>query len=165
MTINNNAQGNLRITSIFNPDGTGGTNGMAHSQNPAHDKEIFYNHFPHRTNQELFFHQALRARQAKLDKNEGGSFIFSPLPTFVYCGKRIETDFIILKDGITYIIEIDGDSHIGKLALDEKERTQPFEANGIWVYRIRCDQNSDIEWAHTAVDEALINLERIIKRR
>tara|TARA_B110000003_G_scaffold88619_1_gene90668 strand:+ start:350 stop:844 length:495 start_codon:yes stop_codon:yes gene_type:complete len=164
MTINIK-DSHLPITSLFHPDGTGGCNGLAHTQNPAHFKEQWVNHFPHRTEQEALFHKALKGFQKKIREAEGVSFIFSPLPVFSDCGRRIETDFLILKDKVALVIEIDGDSHSQKLAIEEKLRLDSFEENGFPILRINCSQESDIEWAHTAAEKALSRLEREIKRR
>ena len=150
------------INSIFDRNGVIESNGLAHTCNPAHLKPFWYNNYPHRSVQEVLFHKALRWRQTQLREDTFSSFIFSPLTTF-YGGHRIETDFQILKDTFTLITEIDGDSHREKLAIEEKERLETFEDNGFIIYRIRCDANSDMNWAYSSVDKALARLDKIIK--
>lgn len=155
----------LQITSIFHPEGPGGCNGLAHTLNPAHFKDQWVDRFPHRTLQEVLFHREIRNSQIEIKKELGVSFIFSPLPVFSDCGRRIETDFLLMKDKVTIIIEIDGDSHNQKLAVDEKIRLDSFEENGFPVMRISCSQDSGKEWAKSAAEKALNRLEREIKRR
>jgi hypothetical protein len=99
--------------------------GRAHPNNPAalpHDGC----HFRART--ETYFHDALK----------GVDVLFAPLPVFVKANalrRRVELDFLIIKDGITLIVEIDGGSHTER-PVDAQDRLIAFEQEGCHVFRV-----------------------------
>lgn len=70
---------------------------------------------------------------------------FAPLPVFVRGGadyKRIEPDFIIIKDGIFMMVEVDGDTVHHETPAEAHERTSMLAHEGAQVERVsasNCD--------------------------
>jgi len=88
-----------------------------------------------RSQQEINLYRAL--------KSLGVSF--APLPVFVRGGKdyrRIEPDFVILKDGIVMIVEVDGDTVHRETPAEAHDRTTMLAHEGAHVERVKasdCD--------------------------
>lgn len=64
----------------------------------------------------------------------------SPLPVFVRIGKaynRIEPDFIVVYKGLTFVVEVDGDSFHKELPAEADKRLIPLTYEGVEVRRIR----------------------------
>lgn len=146
---------------LLNENGTNGSNGMAHSDNPAH----YYNHwhagFPHRSKYEVIFHIALFKINKEIAKTKGPEhcFIFMPLPVAVsWKGQRIELDFVIFFKGRCIGIEVDGDSHIEKTHFEEEARLRPVKSAGIEIFRFRPDPKDDY-WAEEAVKSIFREIE------
>jgi len=91
-----------------------------------------------RSNPEICFYKALKAR----------GVAFAPLPVFVKGGKeysRIEPDFIIIQDGVTACIEIDGDTVHRETPSEAQARTRILSNDGVIVERFpasECDNDS-----------------------
>jgi hypothetical protein len=65
---------------------------------------------------------------------------FAPLPVFVRGGQdyqRIEPDFVILKDGIVLIVEVDGDTVHHELPAEAHARTTMLIHEGARIERVR----------------------------
>ena len=71
-------------------------NCFGHSQNPG---TIMHRNFRHRSLVETFITESLYQRQ----------FLFAPMPVFTNGSRRIELDFLIIKDGIAVGLEIDSE--------------------------------------------------------
>ena len=87
---------------------------------------------------EICFYKALKAK----------GVAFAPLPVFVKGGKeysRIEPDFIIIQDGVTACIEIDGDTVHRETPAEAQARTRILSNDGVIVERFsasECDNDS-----------------------
>lgn len=68
---------------------------------------------------------------------------FAPLPVFVRGGesyRRIEPDFVVLKDGIVMIVEVDGDTVHRETPLDAHNRTTMLVHEGAHVERVNASE-------------------------
>ncbi len=94
-----------------------------------------------RSQPEINLYQAL--------KKQGVSF--APLPVFVRGGKtyqRMEPDFIVIKNGITLQVEVDGDTVHTETPAEAQTRVAMLEDEGVFVHRIaasRCDTTEKAE--------------------
>jgi hypothetical protein len=64
----------------------------------------------------------------------------APLPVFVRIGKnynRIEPDFVIVRNGLTFVVEVDGDTFHRELPAEADKRLVPLTYEGVEVKRIR----------------------------
>lgn len=64
----------------------------------------------------------------------------APLPVFVRIGKaynRLEPDFIVIYKGLTFVVEVDGDSFHKELPSEADKRLIPLTFEGVEVRRIR----------------------------
>ena len=106
-----------------------------------------------RSQPEIFLYQAL--------KSLGVSF--APLPVFVRGGaeyKRIEPDFIIIKDGIVMIVEVDGDTVHQETPAEAHARTTMLVHEGVHVERIRASECDTLENAK----KCALNLMQVLKK-
>lgn len=93
-----------------------------------------------RSQQEIHLYKAL--------KSLGVSF--APLPVFVRGGntyKRIEPDFVILKDGIIMIVEVDGDTVHRETPAEAHARTTMLVHEGAHIERVRASECENQELA------------------
>ena len=153
------------LSHLYNPNGTRGANGFAHSKNLPHHLEYWFNYMPHRSAEEVQFHKALLRKNKIIEINKGKehTFTFWVLPTGIQRGReRIEVDFLILNQGQWIAIEIDGDSHLNKYHFDEELRLSNLRNNLLDIRRVRPD-HLDPHWAYTEVDLLFNYLE--IKRK
>ncbi|MFX3637064.1 MAG: DUF559 domain-containing protein [Candidatus Pristimantibacillus sp.] len=96
----------------------------------------------------LFFRSQLEINLYKAFKRCG--VLQMPLPVLLQGGKeyfRIEPDFVILKEGITYIVELDGDATHAKRQKEDYEKDQMFKRQGFMVFRRRAQDCSTEEGA------------------
>jgi len=114
--------------------GVGVTNqGRVRSNNIAsreHDGLLF------RSQAEIHFYNALKS----------AGVAFAPLPVFLRGGEtysRIEPDFIIVKDGITICIEIDGDTVHTETPAEAYSRTRILTNEGVIVERFLASECSN----------------------
>ncbi|MEM7735584.1 MAG: hypothetical protein AAF267_07315 [Deinococcota bacterium] len=88
-----------------------------------------------RSQPEIYFYDALKSL----------GVTFAPLPVFIRGGEiysRIEPDFIIIKDGITMCIEIDGDTVHTETPAEANDRIRVLTNEGVIVERFsasRCE--------------------------
>jgi hypothetical protein len=64
----------------------------------------------------------------------------APLPLFVRIGKaynRIEPDFVVVFKGMTFVVEVDGDTYHRELPAEADKRLVPLTYEGVEVRRIR----------------------------
>lgn len=88
----------------------------------------------------------------------------APLPVFVRIGKaynRIEPDFIVVYKGLTFVVEVDGDTFHRELPAEADKRLIPLTFEGVEVRRIRA---SDLE-TNEAADIAVKELVEFMARR
>lgn len=71
----------------------------------------------------------------------------APLPVFVRIGKaynRLEPDFVVVFKGLTFVVEVDGDTYHRELPAEADKRLVPLTYEGVEVRRIRAaDLESD----------------------
>jgi hypothetical protein len=93
-----------------------------------------------RSQPEIYLYQALKALGVS----------FAPLPVFVRGGeayRRIEPDFVLLKDGVLMIVEVDGDTVHEDTPAEAHDRTTMLLHEGAFVERVKA---SDCDTAEKA---------------
>ncbi|MDQ7976110.1 hypothetical protein QYH69_02485 [Paraburkholderia sp. SARCC-3016] len=88
----------------------------------------------------------------------------SPLPVFVRIGKaynRLEPDFIVVYKGLTFVVEVDGDTYHRELPAEADKRLVPLTYEGVEVRRIRA---SELD-TDAAADGAVKDLIEFMARR
>lgn len=94
----------------------------------------------------------------KAFKAQGVSF--APLPVFVRGGeeyRRIEPDFVVLKDGIVMIVEVDGDTVHQETPAEAHTRTMMLMHEGAYVERVKASECETAELA-TACAKRLLQV-------
>jgi hypothetical protein len=83
---------------------------------------------------------------------------FAPLPVFIRGGdsyRRIEPDFVIIKDGILIVVEVDGDTSHQESPAEAHDRTTILDYEGARIIRVsasRCETAAlAAEYAHELV--------------
>lgn len=88
----------------------------------------------------------------------------APLPVFVRIGKfynRLEPDFVVIYKGLTFIIEVDGDTYHRESPAEADKRLVPLTWEGVEVRRIRAaDLSSD-----SAADDVVKDLIDFMSKR
>lgn len=93
-----------------------------------------------RSEPEIFLYKALKAAGVS----------FAPLPVFIRGGKdyrRIEPDFVIFKDGLMMIIEVDGDTVHQETPAEAHARTTMLIHEGALLERVKASQCNTPELA------------------
>lgn len=88
----------------------------------------------------------------------------APLPVFVRIGRtynRLEPDFIVVYKGLTFVVEVDGDTYHKELPAEADKRLIPLTYEGVEVRRIRA---SDLE-TDNAADQVVKELIDFMARR
>jgi very-short-patch-repair endonuclease len=88
----------------------------------------------------------------------------APLPVFVRIGKaynRLEPDFVVIYKGLTFVVEVDGDTYHKELPAEADKRLVPLTYEGVEVRRIRA---ADIE-SDNAADTVVRDLIEFMARR
>ncbi len=107
-----------------------------------------------RSKQEINFYRAL--------KSKGVSF--APLPVFVRGGdeyQRLEPDFLVVFQGVTAVVEVDGDTVHTESPAEAHARTSVLQHEGITIERIRAADCETLELANTTADKLLDDLGKI----
>lgn len=68
---------------------------------------------------------------------------FAPLPVFIRGGesyRRIEPDFLVVKDGIAFVTEVDGDTVHRETAAEADNRTAMLENEGVGVLHVSASE-------------------------
>lgn len=89
----------------------------------------------------LLFRSDAEIRLYKALKAQGVTF--APLPVFLRGGKdyaRLEPDFVVIKDGMIVVVEVDGDTHFRETAAEAQARLVPMEHEGVKVVRLTNDK-------------------------
>lgn len=71
------------------------------------------------------------------------SVAFAPLPVFIRGGreyKRIEPDFIIVRNGVMLHVEVDGDTVHKETPADAHERASLLTSEGVIIERVRASE-------------------------
>jgi hypothetical protein len=88
---------------------------------------------------------------------------FAPLPVFIRGGekyRRIEPDFVILKDGIVLIVEVDGDTVHRESPLEAHDRTTMLAHEGAHIERVNAQECASEEKAQSCAQRLLTILEK-----
>ncbi len=146
----------VRIGVIPISPSTGITNqGRAHSDNPA---PIEYDGLHFRSNPEVFLFIALR--------HTGLSVM--PLPV-VICNKarskRIEPDFVIIHQGMTFIVEVDGDCWHRETPAEAQVRLSHLEDEGVIIIRVMAEDCNSTPKAKNAAKYVLSRIDKFLKSR
>lgn len=89
---------------------------------------------------------------------------FAPLPVFVRGGKdyrRIEPDFIIVKDGMVSVIEVDGDTVHQESPAEAHARTTMLVHEGAHVERVKASACETLEKAMECAERILESLAKV----
>jgi very-short-patch-repair endonuclease len=97
--------------------------GRAHSLNVAAIIEEGGRRF--RSKAEVNLHRALKTHD----------ITYAPLSVFVSGGRKVEPDFVLIKDGVVLVVEVDGPTHY-ESSVDAHKRLEGFMHNGIRVERV-----------------------------
>ncbi|CAM3231121.1 hypothetical protein DESA109040_03970 [Deinococcus saxicola] len=109
-------------------------------------------------------HQGLLFRsppEAKLfDALKRANLLFAPLPVFIRSasGNRIEPDFIIISEGTTLLVEVDGSTYHTETPLAAQERLEEFTDAGVQHIRVAasdCMNDADADKVAQKVKERL----------
>lgn len=86
-----------------------------------------------RSGPEIELYKALKAR----------GVTFAPLPVFIRGGRtyqRIEPDFVIIKDGIVLVVEVDGDTVHTETPAEAHARTTMLAHEGVYIERVSASE-------------------------
>ncbi|AMW27613.1 MULTISPECIES: hypothetical protein [Arthrospira] len=93
---------------------------------------------------------------------------FAPLPVFVRGGcnrKRIEPDFVIVREGVFMIVEVDGDTFHTESPAKAHERTEMLHGEGVYVERVQAKDCMTEEKAIACAEKILQRLKQIKRSR
>ncbi len=82
----------------------------------------------------------------------------APLPVFVRIGKaynRLEPDFVVVYKGLTFVVEVDGDTFHRELPAEADKGLVPLTYEGVEVRRIRAADLENDEAADRVVQELI----------
>ena len=99
-------------------------------------------------------------------KSKGVSF--APLPVFIRGGeeyRRIEPDFVIIREGLIGVIEVDGDTVHTETPVEAHNRTTMLQSEGVHIERVRASECSTRETAHDVADKILAAMDKIKQSR
>jgi hypothetical protein len=112
-----------------------------------------------RSEPEVMFYRAAKRR----------GIVFAPLPVFLrggpppYC--RREPDFVVIKDGITLIVELDGRRYHRELPAEAQQKLAFMTDQGAEMHRIEASNCLTDEDATRCVTEVIAKIDRIKKNR
>jgi len=101
-----------------------------------------------RSQSEIYLYQALKALGVS----------FAPLPVFIRGGndyKRIEPDFVVIKDGIIMIVEVDGDTYHHETPTEAHARLTMLIHEGAILERVKASQCETAEAAKECAKQLL----------
>jgi hypothetical protein len=121
----------VRLVPRAVPTPTGLTNqGRAHSRNPAH---LEHNGLFFRSPPEVHLFEALVATGLPV----------MPLPVVTsnrQTHRRIEPDFVVVKCGMTFVVEVDGDRYHRETPAKAQERLRHLEDEGVRIIRVTASE-------------------------
>lgn len=68
---------------------------------------------------------------------------------------RLEPDFVVIYKGLTFIIEVDGDSYHRELPAEADKRLIPLTYEGVEVRRVRAADVATVEMADNVVRDLI----------
>lgn len=83
---------------------------------------------------------------------------FAPLPVFIRGGrtyKRIEPDFVLIKDGVVLVVEIDGDTVHLETPAEAHDRTTILLHEGVHFERLKASECETLELAKNSAKKIL----------
>ena len=95
---------------------------------------------------------------------KGTGIAFAPLPVFVQGGpkyKRIEPDFIILRGGMIFVVEVDGDTVHQESPAEAHKRTTMLVHAGAHVERVLASECDTSEKAKRCAAKLLESLDKV----
>lgn len=113
----------------------------------------------------LLFRSTPEINMYKAFKTLGVSF--APLPVFIRGGqsyRRIEPDFMIIKDGIVLVVEVDGDTVHQETPAEAHDRTTMLLHEGVHIERIKaseCDSEDKANVCAKRIMGVLMKLKNI----
>jgi hypothetical protein len=93
---------------------------------------------------------------------------FAPLPVFVRGGetyRRIEPDFVLVKDGVTMVVEVDGDTVHTESPAEAHDRITMLAHEGVKIERVRAENCSTPEKAMDCAKRLLAVVEKLKNQR
>ena len=93
---------------------------------------------------------------------------FAPLPVFIRGGetyRRIEPDFVLFKDGIFMIVEVDGDTVHRETPLEAHNRTMMLVLEGAHVERVNAKECDTVAKAQECAARILGILDKLKANR
>jgi hypothetical protein len=108
-----------------------------------------------RSEPEIHLYRALKA----------AGVTFAPLPVFLRGGpnySRLEPDFVVLKDGVVMVVEVDGDTYHRELPADAHARLAPLDHEGAKIERVRAEDCASAEAAKACAEKLLKILQKRI---
>jgi hypothetical protein len=121
---------------------------------------------PSRTVDGLFFRSENEELFYKALKSLGVSF--APLPVFIRGGekyRRIEPDFVIVKNGVVLVVEVDGDTVHNETPAEAHDRTTMLRHEGVEIERIRASECQTQEQALACAKKMLQVIDKIKSSR
>jgi len=106
-----------------------------------------------RSQPEINFYHALKSK----------GISFSPLPVFVRGGSayhRLEPDFVVVYEGLIFIVEIDGDSFHPETPAEAHARTKILQNEGCIVERIQASTCNSYESARREVETLIQSIKK-----
>jgi hypothetical protein len=106
-----------------------------------------------RSKQEIYLYDALK----------GMGVTFAPLPVFLRGGEnyqRLEPDFVILKDGVLLVVEVDGGTTHRETPVQADRRLRPFKHEGAFVERVEASECANEPQARACAKRLLEAIER-----
>jgi hypothetical protein len=92
----------------------------------------------------------------------------APLPVFIQGGStyhRAEPDFVVIKDGVTLIVELDGNRFHRETPLEAQERLLFLTQQGLHLHRIASDRCLTDDDAIKCVNEVINRISQINRHR
>lgn len=146
----------VRLAAIAASSSKGVTNqGRAHSANPA---AIEYEGLLFRSQPEVLLFVALRDTGLPV----------MPLPVVTSKGprfRRIEPDFVVIRRGVTFVVEVDGDRWHQESPAAAQERLRHLEDEGVRIIRVFAENCTSPNSARETAKNILSRIERILESR
>jgi hypothetical protein len=130
-------------------------------ENVSNQGRVRSDNLPSRTDDGLLFRSQPEINLYRALKAEGVSF--APLPVFVRGGehyRRIEPDFVVIKDGVVLIVEVDGDTVHNESPAEAHDRTTMLLHEGALLERVNANRCDTPAKAATCARELLRVLEK-----
>lgn len=90
---------------------------------------------------------------------------FAPLPVFVRNNRRLEPDFVLLKDGVVMVVEIDGPATHKESPVEAHARLRPLDYEGARIERVSADECDDPQKAEECATKLMKLLQKRIQQK